>query len=214
MGLVNPRPAFEQESTPANSTSPATPTQRKETPMSNDKNQGTKVVTGVIRGSYCNLFVPRAQEEGKEPKYGMTLLIPKSDTATVAKIKAAQEAATVLKWPNKRPALVSQTMHDGDGPRPSSGEPFGDECKGHWVMSTQSKFKPKVIDTSSNEVIDPSAVGSGDYFKVSLNFYAYDVSGKRGVSAGLNNILFWEKGESLGGQSRAEDDFASDINQG
>lgn len=175
--------------------------------------QGTKVVTGKVRGSFLNLFVPRAQNENQEPKYSMVVLIPKSDTATLAKIKAAQEAATVKKWPNKRPALINTTLHDGDGVRPSTGEPFGDECKGHMVMSCSSKHKPKVIDTQSNEILDPTEVNSGDYFKVSLNFFGYESNGKKGVSAGLNNVLFLEKGESLGGRSRAEDDFASDINQ-
>lgn len=218
MGLVNKTPAFENPDDPsvgASSTPlPSSPTQKKASNMSNDKSTGTKVVTGVIRGSYCNLFTARAQEEGKEPKYGMTILIPKTDTVTLNKIKAAQEAAILLKWPNKRPAMIAMTMHDGDGARPSTGEPFGDECKGHMVMACQSKFKPKIIDRESNEVIDPAAASSGDYFKVSINAYGYEVSGKRGVSFGLNNVLFWEKGESLGGMTRAEDDFASDINNG
>lgn len=182
--------------------------------MATEKSTGTRVVTGIVRGSYCNLFEPFTHEEGKPPKYGMTLLIPKTDTATLAKIKAAQEAAIIAKWPNKRPAVLASTLHDGDGVRPNSGEPFGDECKGHMVISVQSKFKPKVIDRQNNEMIDPSSVDSGDYFKASINFYGFDTSGKRGTSAGLNNVLFWEKGESLGGRTRAEDDFASDINAG
>lgn len=171
----------------------------------------TKVVTGVIRGSYLNVFEPRAQEEGKPPKYSMTLLIPKTDTVTLNKIKAAQEAAIVAKFPNKRPAKIDSTLHDGDGARPSTGESFGDECKGHMVMAVSSKFKPKILDRNGNEVIDPADAMSGDYFKVSINFYGYDQAGKRGVSAGLGNMLLWDKGDPLGGSSRAEDDFAEDL---
>lgn len=175
---------------------------------------GTKVVTGVVRGSFLNLFTARAQEEGQEAKFSMVCLIPKTDTTTLAKIKAAQEAAATKKWPNKRPPVIAYTLHDGDGVRPSTGEPFGDECKGHMVISCSSKLKPKVIDRNNNEVLDPTEITSGDYFKVSLNFFGYEAKGKKGVSAGLNNVLFWEKGEALGGRSRAEDDFASDINGG
>lgn len=184
--------------------------------MSTNNSFATKVVTGKIRGSYINLFVPRLSQNAKPtdtPKYGMTILIPKSDTATVAKIRAAQEAAIDAKWPNKRPALIGSTLNDGDGARPSSGEPFGPECAGHWVMAVSSKFLPKVIGMDKNEILDPSEVCSGDFFKVSINFYAYDQSGKRGTSAGLNNVLFMEKGESLGGSSRAEDDFADDFSK-
>ena len=174
----------------------------------------TKVVTGKIRGSYLNLFVPRLGQNAKPgdaPKYGMTILVPKSDITTITKIQAAQEAAIAKMWPNKRPALVATTFHDGDQPRISNGEPYGDECKGHWVIAVHSKFKPKVIGLDKNEIIDPDEVCSGDYFKASINFYGYDVSGKRGTGASLNNVLFVEKGESLGGSSRAEDDFAADF---
>lgn len=171
----------------------------------------TKFTTGVIRGSYLNVFKAKAQKEGDEPKFSMVCLIPKTDTVTLEKIKKAQEAAIVAKWPNKRPPKVDSTLHDGDGVRPSTGEPFGDECKGCMVISVSSKFKPQIIDRTSNDIIDPSEAMSGDYFKVSLNFYGYDFSGKRGVSAGLGNMLLWEKGEPLGGTSRAADDFADDI---
>jgi hypothetical protein len=78
-------------------------------------------------------------------------------------------------------------------------------------MNCQSKFKPKVLDRDSNEVIDTGACGSGDYYKVSINAYAYENSGKRGVAFGLNNVLFWAQGESLGGAGRAEDDFSEDL---
>jgi hypothetical protein len=174
----------------------------------------TKVVTGVIRGSYCKLFkaeLPKNAKEGDTPKFGMTILIPKDDKATLAKIEAARETAINLKFPGKRPAKIDTTLHDGDLPRPSNGEEFGEECKGHWVMAVASKFKPKILDRDSNEIIDPAECGSGDYFKVSLNAYGYDFSGKRGVSFGLGNVLFWDRGQSLGGTSRAEDDFSDDL---
>ena len=208
MGLITPATQFES---PEES-------QAVQAPKVNQPSQGnkmaiasTKVVTNVVRGSYMNVFEPRAQEEGKPPKYSMTLLIPKTDTVTLNKIKAAQEAAIVAKFPNKRPAKLDTTVHDGDGVRPSTGEPFGDECKGNMVMSVSSKFKPKILDRNGNEVIDPGDAMSGDYFKVSLNFYGYDQAGKRGVSAGLGNLLLWDKGDPLGGTSRAEDDFADDL---
>ena len=220
MGLVNPSAKFEDEddnsaSIPAVTT--AQTSSRNQAPKGTNMTQSaptTKVVTGVIRGSYCNLFkavLPKTAKEGDVPKYGMTLLIPKEDTATIKKIKAAQEAAIAVKWP-KRPAKVDFTLHDGDEPRPSNGEAFGDECKGHYVMTCNSKFKPKIIDRDNNEVLDGGEVGSGDYFKVSINAYPYDSNGKRGVAFGLNNVLFWAKGDSLGGAGRAEDDFRDDLN--
>ena len=177
------------------------------------KPASTKVVTGRCRLSYCNLFEPRAQQEGGDLKYSVTLLIPKSDTATVAKIKAAQEVAVAAKWPNKPPAKLAYTLHDGDGVKEKTGEPFGPECKGHWVISVSSKNKPGVVDADLNEIIDKPAIVSGDYGRASINAYGYDVSGNRGVSFGLNNIQFLEKGEQLGGRTRAEDDFSDNDEQ-
>lgn len=173
-----------------------------------------RVVTGVVRGSYLKVFkaeLPKTAKPGDVPKFGMTVLIPKTDTATLGRIAAAQDTAISIKWPGKRPAKIDITLHDGDLPRPSTGESFGPECAGHMVMALNTKNKPKILDREGNEVIDPGAINSGDYFKVSMGFFGYEVSGKRGVSAGLNSLLFWEKGESLGGSSRAEDDFADDL---
>lgn len=52
----------------------------------------TQITTGRVRFSYVNVFQPRAIEGGEE-KFSVTLIIPKSDTKTVSKIKAAIEAA-------------------------------------------------------------------------------------------------------------------------
>ena len=226
MGLLNPGKFEEEESstpatqaTPANTTLSPTPTPSINKGTSrmatNTSIPTTKVATGVIRGSYVKIFkaeLPKNAAPGAEPKFSMTLLIRKDDTATLDKIAKAQQTAVALKWPNKAPAKVHTTLHDGDEPRESNGEAYGVECKGHMVMTVSSKFKPRIIDRDSNEIIDPSQVGSGDYFKASINFYGYSAQGKNGVSAGLNNLLFWDKGVSLGGQGSAEEDFASDLN--
>ena len=53
----------------------------------------TKVITGVnTRWSYANVWDAKSINGGA-PKYSVSLIIPKSDTATVAKIKAAIQAA-------------------------------------------------------------------------------------------------------------------------
>ena len=57
------------------------------------QNDPMKVLTGEVRLSYCSLTTPRAAKQGGEPKYSVTLLIPKTDTATKADIDAAINAA-------------------------------------------------------------------------------------------------------------------------
>lgn len=168
----------------------------------------SKVVTGICRFSYVNLDKPRAPKIGAEPKYSIMLLIPKSDTATVDAIKAAQKAAAEKTWGNKVPKVIAYTLRDGDGVRPSDGEPYNAECKGHWVMNVASKTRPSVVGPDLQPVIEPGEWGSGDYGRVSINAYAYDNSGNRGVSFGLNHVQFVRKGERLDGRSSATDDFS------
>lgn len=171
----------------------------------------TKVVTGKVRLSYAFLFEARPPKENPdgEKKFSTSILIPKSDKDTLDKIKAAQEVAITAKWPGKRPAKIAITLHDGDGVKEKTGEPYGPECKGHFVMSVSTKLRPGVVDTNMNSIIDPAGIQSGDYARVSISAYAYDVSGNRGVSFGLNNVQLLAKGEPLGGSTRAEDDFSA-----
>ena len=112
------------------------------------QNDAMKVLTGEVRLSYANLTTPRAAQQGGEPKYSVTLLIPKSDAATKSDIDAAIQAAAnealAKVWNGARPPMLKVPIYDGDGVRPS-GVPFGDECKGHWVMTASTKNKPQVV---------------------------------------------------------------------
>ena len=69
------------------------------------KRTGTKVTTGKVRLSYTHLFEPHAIE-GNEPKYSVSVIIPKSDTETLKAIKEATEQAKkdgAAKWGGKVP---------------------------------------------------------------------------------------------------------------
>lgn len=177
----------------------------------NMSQSATSVVTGEVRLSYVNLFQPRASQQGGEPKYSVTILLPKSDVATYQRIQqaiqAAYEKGVTEKWNGARPPLKT-TIHDGDGVRPN-GEPFGPECKGHWVFTATSKQKPEVVDANLNPIIDQSQVYSGVYGRVHLNFFAYSHSGNRGVSAGLGPVQILRDGDPLGGRVTAADVFGA-----
>lgn len=168
----------------------------------------TKVVTGKVRFSYANIFEAKAPVNGGDPKYSVTLLIPKSDTATLGKIKTAmQEAADKFREKNgaaSLPAKFSHTLHDGDGER-DSGEPYGEECKGCYVITVSSKQKPVIVDAFRNEITDPAEVYSGCYGRASINFYGYNQSGKKGISAGLLSIQKLHDGEPFGTVGSAND---------
>ncbi|NRS50999.1 DUF2815 family protein [Brevibacillus sp. HB2.2] len=163
-----------------------------------------RVVTGKVRLSYVHLFTPRAGLNGGEPKFSVTLLIPKSDVATRQRIDAAIAAAiqeaTGTRWNGVRPPMVATPIHDGDGVK-ADGTPFGEECRGHWVMtaSTQADRKPDVVDINLNPIINQSEVYSGIYARVSIRFFGYLSQGKKGIGCGLGNVQKLEDGQPLGG---------------
>ena len=162
------------------------------------------VTTGEVRLSYVNLFQARTIN-GSEPKFSVTLLIPKSDAATKAAIdKALEEAAqdgTNNKWNGVRPPIVQNPLHDGDGVRQSDGMPFGEECKGHWVMTANCSENrpPQVVGLDRQPIMNQSEVYSGMYGYVNLNFFAYNSNGRKGIGCGLNAVMKSRDGEVLGG---------------
>lgn len=176
------------------------------------QNIATKVLTGKVRLSYAHLTEAHASVAGAEPKYSVTLLIPKTDTATKtdidSAIQAAIEAGKQGAWKGVVPPQVRTPIYDGDGVRPS-GVPFGDECKGCWVITANSKQKPQVVDISNiNVELAPYDIYSGMYARVTLNFFAYANSGNKGIGCGLGNVLKVADGEPLSGRSSAASDFA------
>ena len=168
------------------------------------------MLTGVFRASYAHVFEPQAGRDGGEPKYQITMLIPKSDAATTQAIQAginqALQDGVQRVFGGQMPARPETPLYDGDGVR-KSGEPFGEECRGHWVMRASSKTRPSVVDVNVQPIIDPNAFYSGCYARATINFFAYNKNGNRGVACGLNNVQKIKDGEPLSGRTTAEEDF-------
>ena len=169
----------------------------------------TKIITGVCRLSYANIWQAKSINGGV-PKYSTSVLIPKSDIKTVANVKAAIEAAyyegeSKLKGNSKTvPALTSLKMplRDGDTERPDD-----EAYAGHWFLNANSNTAPGVVDANREPIYDTSEIYSGVYARVSLTFYAFNSNGNRGIACGLQNIQKVRDGESLGGKPKAEEDF-------
>ena len=174
----------------------------------------TRVVTGEVRLSYVNLLKPRESSFGGAPKFSVTLLIPKQDSETKQKIDVAIEAAKELgrvnKWNGVIPPVVSTPLHDGDGVK-ADGTPFGEECRGHWVINASSNVDqpPKIVDIHLNPILDPTEIYSGMYGRVAINFAPYFAQGKKGIGCYLSvNVQKTRDGEPLGATApAAADDF-------
>lgn len=169
----------------------------------------TQITTGKVRLSYAYLFTPKASDRGGAPKYSVTLLIPKSDKATLKKIADAIEAAKAnykAKSNKPLPSNLQTTLHDGDGERPSGGE-FGPECKGCYVITVSSNNQPVLVHADKTPLTDPRDLYSGCYARAVLNFYVYDTNGNKGVSANLNGVMKLYDGEPLTGGVVTDDDW-------
>lgn len=171
------------------------------------------VTIGEVRFSYCNLFQPYAANANEEPLYSVTALIPKPNAAALndcyAAIEAAKAAGISTKWNGAMPPVIDITLRDGDGPRPSDGSPYGEECKGHMVLKCKSKQRPFVVDANVQDIIDPSKVYSGCYGRVNVTFIAYNNNGKKGITCLLNGVQFIRDGEPLGGGVTAAEAFGA-----
>ena len=170
----------------------------------------TKVITGVnTRWSYVNAWEPKSINGGA-PKYSVSLIIPKSDTKTIEKIQAAIQAAYdegqgKLKGNGKSvPALsvLKTPLRDGDAERPDD-EAYADS----YFINANSGTAPGIVDADRQPILDHSEVYSGVYGRASINFYAFNSNGNKGIACGLNNLQKIKDGDPLGGKSRAEDDF-------
>lgn len=168
----------------------------------------TKVVTGKVRLSYVHVFEPFSNNDDQPEKYSCVILIPKSDTKTLGAIKKAQEAAAEAgkqkTFNGKIPNNLKTTLHDGDEDGDLERNP---EYEGHMFMSVSSKTRPGIVDRNVQPILDSTEVYSGCFARVSINAFAYNTQGNRGISFGLNHIQKLEDGDYLGGRSRAEDDF-------
>lgn len=181
--------------------------------MKNTVTNPTKIVTGIVRLSFANIWQAKSINGGT-PKFSTSVLIPKSDTVTVQKINSAIQAAydegqSKLKGNGKSiPALamLKTPLRDGDAERPDD-----EAYSGHWFINANSNTAPGVVDINRQPILDTSEIYSGVYARVSLSLYAFNSNGNRGIACGLQNIQKVKDGESLGGKASAEDDFSDDF---
>ena len=187
--------------------------------MNNHTNKAAnplKVITGPdTRWSFANVWEPKSINGGT-PKYSVSLIVPKSDVKTVAKIKAAIEAAyhegeAKLKGSGKSvPPLVAikNPLRDGDVERPDDPA-----YASAYFINANATTAPGIVDVDRNPILSRSEVYSGVYGRASISFYAFNSNGNKGIACGLNNLQKVRDGEPLGGKTSAESDFATEEDE-
>ena len=184
-------------------------------------NTNTRFKIGEVRLAYCHLYTPEAVADGGEKKYSVSLLIPKSNTGLVAGVKAAIKAAfqdgIASRFGGKQPApgTWKNPLRDGDAERPDD-----ETYAGTYFINATSRTKPGIVkivkmngEKKLMEVTNEEEVYSGCYGVASVNFFAFNNAGNKGVAAGLNNVLKTKDGDYLGGRTSAQSEFSDDLDQ-
>lgn len=167
-----------------------------------------KIVLQNVRGSFVYLQAPRKKDNGDDGKYGMQILISKSDPQvkklnTLIKkvlVEAVGEEAA------KKLGKFKLPMRDGDDERD------GEEYEGMYFMNANAARKPGLVN-KNGEPADVDDIEeycySGAYFHASVNVYYFKAidGGKPGVALGLNNVMLRKKGERLDGSVSAVSEF-------
>ena len=162
------------------------------------------------RFSYLHCWEPDSVNGG-DPRYSVSAIIPKSDTRTVERIRAAVENAkkeSLSKWGGKIPPNLKLPLRDGDIERPDD-EAYADS----WFLNANSRQAPEVVDRKVQRILDQSEVYSGCYGQISVTFYGFNTNGNRGIACGLNNLQKIRDGEPLGSRASAESDFGNEDDE-
>ncbi|MBQ3803225.1 MAG: DUF2815 family protein [Oscillospiraceae bacterium] len=155
--------------------------------------------------AYPHLFEPYAPVSGGKPKYRACLIVPKSDTQTVQKLREAirhcyEENAGFLKADFKD---VNNPLKDGDTRKDKDPA-----YKNAYYLDASSIAKPRLIGRDKQEIIDPADFYPGVIGRASVNFYAYNMGVNKGIGCGLRCLKKLRDGTPLGFSASPDVDFA------
>lgn len=170
------------------------------------------ITTPKFRVSYPHVFKAQVNKLSGKEEYGVTALFEKGEDLSVL-MKAAEDAM-IKKWGKDKaqwPKNLKNPFRDqADRAKNVDGKQVMPEgyVEGAIFLNLKSKTRPGVVDQNVQAIIDETQFYSGCYARASVTAYAYDQAGNRGVAFGLRNIQKMADGETLGGSTRPEDDFA------
>lgn len=173
-----------------------------------------KFITDAVRTLFPHLHTPRAMGENEEKKYSVVAFIDKSDVKAVERINAAIDSVASKRWGATASMLnIQSPLHDGDGLGLTTGKPYGPDYHGCYFLTPKNTEAPDVVDVNLKPITDPNAITNGDILKLSIEFCAYEKSGRRGVSVKLLNVQLVSKGRGQKPKSTAAEDFGPVENQ-
>lgn len=182
------------------------------------------IITPKFRVSFPNVFRPgKPAQPGAEPKYSITMLFPHPSKMSAADKSAYDTFLAVVK--KKADEVLREKFGgkmDNEAFRKSLKKPFRDQGEkafegyeeGALFANASSKQKPGLIDANRQDILEDQYFYPGCYARASVRVFAYDNSGNRGWSLGLQNVQKLAEGDPLGGRTKATDDFEPVASEG
>ena len=166
----------------------------------------THVVTPLFVAHYPSLFEPKLNKLSGKTEYSVRAHFPKG--ADLSNLQNAIKEAVVKVWGDKPPKGLRNPLRDqGELMREDGSMPEGCE-PGAFFLNLKSKDQPGLVDQNREPIIDSQMIYGGVWLRASVNAYAYDHAGNRGVSFGLNHIQKCKDAPSVGGgKGRPQDAF-------
>ena len=141
--------------------------------------------------SYEHLFEPTAPEDSiADPQYSCTLVF--GEETDLRALQQAVDQSGKNKWGEEYASL----KESGNLRLPFRNDRLAEKGypPGSVYINVRSKQPPGIVSRFAGEdgrplrITDPSEVYSGCQVRASLNVFAYDRAGNRGISLGLNNV--------------------------
>lgn len=159
-----------------------------------------KIRTSVFRAAFVHVFEPHMAPGAKEAKFSVVMLFQKDDPI-LKELKAAAQAAAKEKWGDKIPPGLKSPFRSGAEKSHLDG--FGPDVV---FITATTKQKPGLVDQRLQPIENSQEFYSGCYARATVNAFAYDTAGNKGVSFGLQNLQKVRDGAPFG-RTRATDDF-------
>lgn len=172
------------------------------------------VRTPLFRVSYPNVFTPTKYDKNDSDdklQYSCALVFDKKAQKSKAYKELVQAAKDALKekfgdkagqvWKKMKTPLFRPYEDLSE----AAQKDFDEDVI--WCRA-KSKRKPEIIDCNGGaQIFKESDFYAGCYAIASLNPYAYDYSGNRGVGLGLQALIKMEDGDRLGNVVDAKSEF-------
>lgn len=192
--------------------------------MYNAKKAGFKIltdkeryVTGKVILLFSNLEEPYAFNEKDDPKYSVTVLIPKDNKEEIENLKSI---ITKHFTEAKLKSNAGIPLTDGDSKKKTLEEEGknGDTYEGMYVFRSNSKFKVKVLNSKLQNETREEELFQGCWCRLSVEFYAYHAGSNTGITSYLRGVqILGQSGvdlkiaSSVVGDFDVEEDVEDDI---